>query len=563
MRTGESGRAVSETDPEREARFVPAETLRRWTAALPAAGEALLSRPGLTVLFFLVAGLFATAGWLRPPLSPDLRGFHLPLGLWESASPEELLRGSRPIAPDGIGVLLLALAGGGLAAVLWRPAFFGRVAGLLLAAALAGNAAAAFNHPALVELMDLEFEQRRQIIGSVDIPTMQEDPLATRDNGRVGETAALAGDEQRGDLMRGLLYLLHGRWLVLWAAVGILLGGTGSLSCRLQYAGRWAVFGLLLAGAVCGRRLIAEASWAQAVAREGEGDYEGSDRALRAAISWFPECECLERTWLLGGKLDHRCGRTTPRARFFRAYQLARDRSRPRAVAFREDLPWVVPHTADYREGLAPWPSGLDRSLAPGSVGSGTEDIRRGYNRPEGAEPTVFATDPARDLEQGWALALTADLVGDQGPGCPAVLHQAARLWGDAGLTFYHRGALFKSGDRIYFEDSRCLGVAEVAWRRGFALVPADRSCQYFLGMTWAGADPYSPERAEAAFRPLLAETADRALQADILSNLADAFFRAGSFAEARRLYAESFDRFNMPQIDRINYRAQRRLGGL
>ena len=71
------------------------------------------------------------------------------------------------------------------------------------------------------------------------------------------------------------------------------------------------------------------------------------------------------------------------------------------------------------------------------------------------------------------------------------------------------------------------------------------------------------PERAERTFRPLLEDTADKALQADILSNVGDAYFRAGRFPEARRRYAESFDLYNMPQLDRINYRAQRRLGGL
>ena len=63
--------------------------------------------------------------------------------------------------------LILAVAfalAGGKRLVLWRPRSFPLVAGLLLCAALAANAAAALNHPALVELMDLEYEQRQLIL---------------------------------------------------------------------------------------------------------------------------------------------------------------------------------------------------------------------------------------------------------------------------------------------------------------------------------------------------------------------------------------------------------------
>src|SRR5262249_59360712 len=133
--------------------------------------------------------------------------------------------------------------------------------------------------------------------------------------------------------------------------------------------------------------------WAGAIHLEGAGDDEASDRALRTAVAWFPEFDRLERTWLLAGKLDHRRGRATPRERFFRVYQLARDRDRPRVIASAHSLPWLIRRTADYREGLATPLSGFDRNLAPGAVGSGTADNRTGYSRPDLPPPFRVAAD--------------------------------------------------------------------------------------------------------------------------------------------------------------------------
>jgi tetratricopeptide (TPR) repeat protein len=522
------------------------------------------------------------------------------VGVWESEAAEQLLAGPRRTAPDGIGVILLALLASGTALVLWRPDRLGVVAGLVLATAVAGNAAAALNHPALIELMDLEYEQRRQIVESVNIPTMQEDPMATRDNGRIGATGAPDADDLRGDPARGWVYLLHGRWLVLWAVAGLVLATPGTLPRRLRRACCWIAVGGALAGMVCSRRLAGECCWAQALRQEGTGDHEAARQALQTAVSLFPEFDHLERTWLLAGKLDHRQGRSTPQEQFFRVYQLARDRSRPRAVASLHGFPWVIHRTADYREGLATRSSSLDRNLQPGEVGSGTEDKRSGHYRPESpafdvpgkipvegaGEPVVRGhwrnlggrtgadeglvrkllesdADAARGLELAWAAALNIDLVAGERFRGPPVCNQAARVWADIGMTYYQKGVYFKDTDRVFFQDSRCLGVAEDAWRQASALAPANRCSRFFLGMRRAAVERDHPEWSEAIFRPFLEDTADKALQADILSNLGDAYFRAGRIHEARSRYAESFDRYNMPQLDRINYRAQRRLGGL
>src|SRR5262249_34028780 len=115
-------------------------------------------------------------------------------------------------------------------AVLWRPDRLGVAAGLLLCGALGANAAAAFNHPALIEMLDREYEQRRQIASmSAESPegnpmSPEENPMADANNGRVALAGAPLADEQRADLVRGSVYLLYGSWLVPWAAAGILFG---------------------------------------------------------------------------------------------------------------------------------------------------------------------------------------------------------------------------------------------------------------------------------------------------------------------------------------------------
>ncbi len=258
-----------------------------------ACAELPLSHRGLQVIFLMTA-IFLTvtrAGWLRPPLSPDISSIHIPLGIWKSEtySPEEILRGPRRITLDSAGALLLTLIASGTLVVLWRPQRFGTVAGLLLCGAICVNSAAAFNHPALIELMDLELAQWQQIDkfvppsspdqGLADpfvLPSSEDKLLVDPKKGRIAPTRAPAEYEQRGDLGRGWAYLLYGLWLVLWAVVGILLGCRGSLRQRLANLSRWVLLGMSLTGVVCFRRLSAEYHWEQAKLLEAQCDYSAS-----------------------------------------------------------------------------------------------------------------------------------------------------------------------------------------------------------------------------------------------------------------------------------------------
>src|SRR5262249_22674289 len=149
--TGGDGRAVTDANPTAGRPW----RVAAWVAAL---ADAVVSRRGLAVLFLAGAAALATAGWLRPPLSPGIRGVHLPLGVGNEGkpTPESILAGPRRVVPTSAGVILLALIGAGLVVVLRRPDRLGVVAGVLLCASVAGNAAAALNHPALIELLEHE-----------------------------------------------------------------------------------------------------------------------------------------------------------------------------------------------------------------------------------------------------------------------------------------------------------------------------------------------------------------------------------------------------------------------
>ncbi|MBV9122375.1 MAG: hypothetical protein JO112_03305, partial [Planctomycetes bacterium] len=94
------------------------------------AAEVVVSRRGLGVLFLLGALVLTLGGWLRPPLSTDIRSLYIPLGICRAGQPtaQEMLQEPRRIPADSGGVLLLALLAGGLLAVLWRPRWFAPVA---------------------------------------------------------------------------------------------------------------------------------------------------------------------------------------------------------------------------------------------------------------------------------------------------------------------------------------------------------------------------------------------------------------------------------------------------
>jgi hypothetical protein len=516
-------------------------------------------------LFLLTAAAFAVAPWLHPPLSPDVRSLHVPLGLDPvgKPSPEEILHGPRRTRPDSVGVVLLGLISCGAVLALYRPRRLGSVAGLLLCAALGTSAAAALNHPALVELMDLEYEQRLQWVVAATHSPLKKGLLSTTPNGRAPIRAAPREDEQRGDPIRGWQYLHHGCWLVPWAALGVLLGSSGPLRRRLAVLCLWSLLGAGLGCGLCGRRLCAEYYWLQARDLEGRCDYEAARRALESAIALCPEFARLERTWLLAGKLDHRAARLTPQARFFQAYQFARDREAPRAIAYREDLPWLIARTFDYREGLAAPPAGFDLTESPSVTGTenypGTQDYRLGLSGPQGQWWSAYHFDRATGSPH--ALALMQDLLASGWEGHPAVRSQASRLWADRAMNYFLAEPIFCEAGLAYYGQNRRLIAARDAWYRAHELMPTRADSTFALAALQIRLDPEHPERMEAELAPLLIGPGDRILRADVLAALGEAYLKARQVAKARQCFAASFDLFHLPR--KLNYRAQKGLGGV
>ncbi len=491
----------------------PTSALRRLAlAAVCRPAELVVSTRGLVVLFFLVAGLIATAGWLRPALSPDLGLLHLPLR-WGSGgpSPEELLYGPRRPRVASLGGLLLVLIALAAALALLRPRRFGTAAGLLLAGALVANAAAACNYPALIELMDLEYEQRKAI-ATFQVQSQEHTNVTYDRQGRVTVLGQPGEDTQKGDLSRGLAYLLYGRWLPLWALTGVLLGSRGPLRRRLLRLAGWAALGLGLAAVACLPRLRAEVHWARAKYLEGRRADGEARAALEQAVAVLPELRRLERTWLLTGKLDDARGVPSPQAELFRAYQFARGKRQPRVSTSQQDLAWLVATTQN-------------------------------------------------DRQRRQASALLAGLLargfGDE----PAVRHQAARVWTAVGLAYHRQPLVYTDAGVSTSDQDRELNAARAQWQRAAAVDPSRRDAAFYLGMLRTRLDRDFPDRTEDDFRPALDRLDDCILRADILAAIGRAYARAGRADQARRWYAASCEAFSLPKI--ANHLGLKGMGGL
>jgi hypothetical protein len=437
----------------------------------------LASRRAPALGFLLVSAFLATRGWLRPPISPDVAGLKLP-ALAGASSPEALVSGTAAIRLVSVGALMLAVAAAGAAVVAWRPRWFSWVAGALFSLALAANAATALNYPGLIELLDVESEQRARI--AQFLATLRpDDALCDRSTARVTRdsptgtvSVAPVRSQERGGLIRGFLYLKYGTWLACWTALGLWFTARGSLAVRLRLVGLYAALGVALAVLVCERRLRAELHWEQAKRLEARCAFDAARRALDRAVALCPEFERLDRTWRLAGTLDLRGGAETPRAAFFRAYQWEGNREWARALAL----------------------------MAPLATG--------------GSEP--------------------------------AVERQATRVLVERGLDEYQQGRL---------------AAAQVQWAHALATPAPSFDGSFLLGAGLSRSDRYFPESAESAFAPLLERTADRALRADCLSILGDAYFEAGHMETARSRYASSSTAFTLPKV--INSHALRGLGGM
>lgn len=528
--------------------------------AVSALAERVVSERGLALVFLLGATYLALVSWVRPPLSPDLASYHIPLGIGKNAGFDggQLLGPGRSFHWDSIGAaLLLVLIVS--AVCVWRDSRrLPIAAAVLLATALAGNVVAAVNHPSLVQAMDREYHQRRQYVESVDRAVLEQDPMALMENGRVTAWGILSEDVQRGDCSRGVVYLCRSGWLIVWALLGVVLDARRTLSWRLRTLTIAGGVGAVLALLICSQRLTAEYRWQQARALEQQGDFVAARQAVDDAVTLLPELDRLERTTLLAGKIDNRLRRHTSAARFFLASQYARDRSMARPWTSTNDLPWQIPATRDWRDQADDPPVGPDRGFLAGEIYNGTPRTQRQPLHPLPAR-RGSGTDRMKDFL--WARTL-ADEGLSGGELRDVAFEQSAEIWASYGVDVYLQGLVHKADRVVALEESEGLTTALDAWRRSSEVVPENRNARLYYGKMQARLHRGQPALAAGLLLPALENMGDLPINADIRSVLGDAYYQSGNFRQARRYFAESFDVYNIPDMNWINYRAQRRLGG-
>jgi tetratricopeptide (TPR) repeat protein len=297
----------------------------------------VLSGRGLRLIFLALVLLLLWAGWLRPPLSPDISVFRLPLltGSTANYSPVAQLYGPRKLVAASPGVMLLAMLAVGAIIAIRRPDKFGVASGLLVCGVIASLASLLFNHPELLSLMDDQFQQRKQLVSVLAETT---EPTL-----RVTDAAPVEDSQDRlyapDTLLRGIVFLhTHSLLVVGVTALACLLATRGSLGRRLRHLGFWSLAGLVFGALITCPRWTAEWHWSRATAADWRGDANDAERHAKAALANCPELARLERTWIFLGRLDYRRGLDTPVARYFHANQWARNKEYRRAIEETSDL---------------------------------------------------------------------------------------------------------------------------------------------------------------------------------------------------------------------------------
>lgn len=307
--------------------------------------DVILSPRGVLLAFFTAAAIFAWGTWLRPTLSSDIRGLQLPFGLWgQSDVPvTEMLTGPRKMRLDSIGVVLLVVIVPSMLVVLFRRKWVPFCLGLLLATSMMCVADAVVNHPELIALIDQEEMQRIHISSILHRESDMalsgtSPPRTTTVRWRMREVMRKAEELMPGDLMRGWIYNVYGPWLVFATMFAMLAYTRGTWERRLGILGIWTVVGVVLAGAACSRRLVAEYHWNQAHQLERLGDLNGARREIARCATVMPEMARMEDVVLLVGKIEYRQRRDSLAELMFRAYQRIEHGDLPQALALAHEM---------------------------------------------------------------------------------------------------------------------------------------------------------------------------------------------------------------------------------
>ena len=274
--------------------------LHRFSDAVIRAVSSLAAAPvsnrGLAVLGLAGCVLLITGPWLRPPLSRDFRGLHIPIGELTSVSfvPELTAAAPRPLRWDSIAMPLLAVVGAGVVLVLIQPRWTGRVFGLFLALSVPAVAISLWNYPALIESFESDMRDRA-LLRSV-FRQHSEHMLSA---GTPNRLATLGNKSTRKDLLteRGhplllpLDYSVYGGYLVGFALVATHCGrarhvAASARPCRCMERGRYFIGARGNLAATCVRvSLRAHDS------SENANRFEQAENSLDAAHDAMPSME--------------------------------------------------------------------------------------------------------------------------------------------------------------------------------------------------------------------------------------------------------------------------------
>ncbi|WP_442485360.1 hypothetical protein [Aeoliella sp. SH292] len=328
------------------------------------AARAVLSNRGLSIMLLVVCGLLAVSPWLRPAMSRDLRGVHIPLTNVAGAPffPPYAAEVPRPWLMTSVATPILAAVVVGIVLVLVRRDRSSLAMGVVLAVSLPAVAAALWNHPGLMEFFESEVRQRAVLRDVFHLQSDEllagssPDRLATR-----GQLNTPAGHHHNTHaLVLPLRYMVYGPWVVVVAAIGLLVATSGTFIQRLTRTAVWAGVGLVLAVAATWPRWVAEYEFFRADAFENRQQLAEAELALDGVVWAMPELEMSRRYQLARGRLAYRQDREDPAAAFFVAHQNAVEGNyeearavllplvaeRDRSIAKRELLAEIMGHLA-------------------------------------------------------------------------------------------------------------------------------------------------------------------------------------------------------------------------
>lgn len=313
-----------------------------------------MSNRGLATAALITAVVLSAGPWLRPSVSRDFRGIHIPWGDSASASflPQEAVHAPRAWRWDSVAVPLLVVALAGMAVVWLRPQWTPHVFGALLMLGIPALAATLWNHPGVYEFFEGEVIGRRMM--RTVFSHHHDDMMSVRAPDRL---AAFGAQDSSTDLYQAappdpllapLEYSMYGMWLLTLAAAGLLATHPGIWKRRVAAAVRWTGAGLVLALAVTCPRWLAEYHWAQADVLERSNRFAEAQQELERARQTMRCLGETRRYWLARGRLAYRLRESSRYAAFFIANQHLQNADPLRAQA--ELAPYAEKRTAAFAE---------------------------------------------------------------------------------------------------------------------------------------------------------------------------------------------------------------------